>query len=91
MHVVDGPSARCEEARALEKPFSRRADEVEEAFDLADKEGLVLSEGFMWRHHPQTAALTRLVAEGAIGRLRMIRAAFSFQLAPRPGPGPPSA
>jgi D-xylose 1-dehydrogenase (NADP+, D-xylono-1,5-lactone-forming) len=64
-----------------EKPFSRRAHEVEQAFDLADREGLVLSEGFMWRHHPQTATLTRLVAEGAIGRLRMIRAAFSFQLA----------
>jgi predicted dehydrogenase len=70
-----------------EKPFSRRAHEVEEAFDLADQEGLVLSEGFMWRHHPQTATLTRLVAEGAIGRLRMIRAAFSFQLAAVHGAG----
>jgi predicted dehydrogenase len=64
-----------------EKPFSRRAREVEEAFDLAEREGLVLSEGFMWRHHPQTATLVRLVAEGAIGRLRMVRASFSFQLA----------
>ncbi|HEU0247344.1 MAG TPA: Gfo/Idh/MocA family oxidoreductase [Gaiellaceae bacterium] len=64
-----------------EKPFSRRALEVEQAFNVADREGLVLSEGFMWRHHPQTATLARLVAEGAIGRLRMIRAAFSFQLA----------
>jgi D-xylose 1-dehydrogenase (NADP+, D-xylono-1,5-lactone-forming) len=70
-----------------EKPFSRRAHEVEEAFGLADQEGLVLSEGFMWRHHPQTATLTRLVAEGAIGRLRMIRAAFSFQLAAVHGAG----
>jgi len=64
-----------------EKPFSRWAHGVEQAFDLADRERLVLSEGFMWRHHPQTATLARLVAEGAIGRLRMIRAAFSFQLA----------
>lgn len=64
-----------------EKPFSRWAHEVEQAFDLADREGLVLSEGFMWRHHPQTATLARLVAEGVVGRLRLIRAAFSFQLA----------
>ena len=69
-----------------EKPFSRRADEVEQAFDLADSAGLVLSEGFMWRHHPQTAELVQLVGEGAIGRLRLIRAAFSFQLAAEHGP-----
>ena len=64
-----------------EKPFSRRSDEVERAFDLADSEGLVLSEGFMWRHHPQTAKLAELVAEGAIGSLRLVRAGFSFPLA----------
>ena len=64
-----------------EKPFSRRAAEVEAAFDLAERNGLVLSEGFMWRHHPQTRALEDLVADGAIGRLRIVRAAFSFQLA----------
>jgi D-xylose 1-dehydrogenase (NADP+, D-xylono-1,5-lactone-forming) len=64
-----------------EKPFSRRSAEVEQAFDVADRAGLVLSEGFMWRHHPQTRRLTALVAEGAIGRLRLVRAAFSFQLA----------
>jgi xylose dehydrogenase (NAD/NADP) len=70
-----------------EKPLSRRAHEVEEAFDLAEREGLVLSEGFMWRHHPQTRTLARLVSEGAIGRLRAIRATFSFQLAIVHGPG----
>jgi D-xylose 1-dehydrogenase (NADP+, D-xylono-1,5-lactone-forming) len=64
-----------------EKPLSRRAHEVEEAFDLAEREGLVLSEAFMWRHHPQTRTLAQLVAAGAIGRLRTIRASFSFQLA----------
>jgi xylose dehydrogenase (NAD/NADP) len=64
-----------------EKPLSRRAREVEDAFDLAEREGLALSEGFMFRHHPQTLGLGRLVADGAIGRLRLIRAAFSFQLA----------
>lgn len=32
----------------------------------------------MYRHHPQARRLTELVAEGAVGRLRVIRAAFSF-------------
>lgn len=65
----------------VEKPFSRHADEVEEAFDRAESAGLVVSEGFMWRHHPQARKLANLVADGAIGRLRVVRAAFSFPLA----------
>jgi D-xylose 1-dehydrogenase (NADP+, D-xylono-1,5-lactone-forming) len=69
-----------------EKPLSRRPQEVERAFDRADSAGLVLSEGFMWRHHPQAEKLAQLVGEGAIGRLRIVRVAFSFQLAAVHGP-----
>jgi xylose dehydrogenase (NAD/NADP) len=64
-----------------EKPFSRHSAPVEQAFAYAESEGLVLSEGFMWRHHPQTARLAELVTNGAIGPLRIVRAAFSFPLA----------
>jgi D-xylose 1-dehydrogenase (NADP+, D-xylono-1,5-lactone-forming) len=70
-----------------EKPMSRHADEVEAAFDKAESMGLVLSEGFMWRHHPQTSKLADLIAEGAIGALRLVRAAFSFPLAVERGGG----
>ena len=63
-----------------EKPLSRRVAEVEAAFDVAGAAGRVLTEGFMWRHHPQVAAARRLIAEGAIGRPRLIRAAFAFPL-----------
>ena len=70
-----------------EKPFSRRPDEVQRAFDLADSKRLVLSEAFMWRHHPQTKRLAALANEGAVGRLRLVRAAFGFQLASVHGPG----
>ena len=69
-----------------EKPLTRRAHEAEEAFDLAGREGLVLSEGFMWRHHPQTKRLGELLEEGTIGRVRVVRASFSFELASRHGP-----
>ena len=34
----------------------------------------------MYRHHPQTTRLAELVAYGAIGELRVIRAAFSDSL-----------
>jgi len=59
-----------------EKPFSRRPHEVEEAFAAAEREGLVLMEGFMWRHNPQTKRLLDLLPE--IGELVAIRATFAF-------------
>lgn len=63
-----------------EKPMSRRVEEVEAAFDAADRAGRILMEAFMWRYHEQTAVLERLVREEAIGPVRQVRAAFSFAL-----------
>jgi xylose dehydrogenase (NAD/NADP) len=64
-----------------EKPLSRRPDDVERAFAAAERSDRLLMEAFMYRHNPQTAALEELVGGGAIGRLRLVRAAFSFPLA----------
>jgi xylose dehydrogenase (NAD/NADP) len=64
-----------------EKPLSRRAEDVERAFDVAEQSDRLLMEAFMYRHNPQTARLNELVDGGAIGRLRLVRAAFSFPLA----------
>jgi xylose dehydrogenase (NAD/NADP) len=61
-----------------EKPLSRRAADVEAAFDGADRAGRVLMEAFMWRYHPQTEVLERLARE--IAPLRVVRAAFGFPL-----------
>ena len=63
-----------------EKPLSRRTEDVLHAFAVAESEGRLLMEAFMYRHHPQTLRLRELVHEGAVGRVRMIRAAFSFPL-----------
>ena len=63
-----------------EKPFSRRAADVEQAFDAAERAGLLLTEAFMYRHNPQTKRIAELVREGAIGDLRLIRTAFSYSL-----------
>ncbi len=64
-----------------EKPLTRRAAEAEEAFAAAERAGRLLAEGFMWRHHPQVARLRALLDQGAIGRLRLVRAGFSFPIA----------
>jgi xylose dehydrogenase (NAD/NADP) len=63
-----------------EKPLSRRAADVQALFDVAEREGRLLMEAFMYRHNPQTARVAELVGTGALGRLRLIRAAFSFRL-----------
>jgi predicted dehydrogenase len=63
-----------------EKPFDRRPEEVERAFDAADSAGRLLMEAFMYRHNPQTHQLAELVRSGAIGELRVIRSAFSFSV-----------
>jgi predicted dehydrogenase len=63
-----------------EKPLSRHPADVVAAFDAADRSGRFLVEAFMYRHNPQTAKLVELVRDGAIGELRLARAAFSYSL-----------
>jgi xylose dehydrogenase (NAD/NADP) len=80
-------SIRCLEAGKhvlCEKPLSRHPEEVERAFDAADRAGRFLTEAFMYRHNPQTKRLKELVDGGAIGRLRLIRAVFSFPVTHSP-------
>jgi len=63
-----------------EKPLSRHPEEVDAAFDEADRAGRFLMEAFMYRHNPQTAKLVELVEGGTIGELRLVRATFSYPL-----------
>src|SRR3954468_17242115 len=61
-----------------EKPLTRDPAQVERAFDAAERAGRVLMEAFMWRFHPQTDELVRLVRSGAVGDVRLVRTAFGF-------------
>ena len=63
-----------------EKPYTRHPAEVEQAFDAAEAAGLVVMEAFMYRHHPQTRTIERLVREGQVGRLVAVHATFTFRL-----------
>jgi xylose dehydrogenase (NAD/NADP) len=63
-----------------EKPMSRHRADVERAFDAAERCDRLLSEAFMYRHHPQADRAKALVEEGAIGELRLVRAVFSYAL-----------
>jgi len=61
-----------------EKPYSTSAAEVDAAFDAADARGLVLTEGFMWRHGPHALRFAEELPR--IGELRTIRSTFSFSI-----------
>jgi predicted dehydrogenase len=63
-----------------EKPMSNRAAVVEEAFEVAEANGRLLMEAFMWRYHEQTLKLVELVRGGAVGPVRIVRTAFSHTL-----------
>jgi predicted dehydrogenase len=63
-----------------EKPLTRYPNEVEAAFDAAERSQRLLSEAFMYRHNPQTLRAKQLVEDGAIGELRLVRSAFSYSL-----------
>ncbi len=61
-----------------EKPLSRRPADVDRVFDVAEREGRIVAEAFMYRHNPQIARAREIVASGAIGPLRVLRACFSY-------------
>ena len=64
-----------------EKPYTRHPNEVDEAHHEAERNNLVLTEGFMWRHARQTALLCELLPR--VGDLRAVHATFTGSL-PRP-------
>src|SRR5690606_34004733 len=63
-----------------EKPFAATAAEAEAMFASADRAGRLVVEAFMYRSHPLTKAVVRRVREGAVGRLKLIRASFCFRV-----------
>lgn len=61
-----------------EKPLALTEREATEMVEAADKAGVLLSEAFMYRYHPRYQTIKDLIASGAIGEVRGIRSAFTF-------------
>ena len=61
-----------------EKPLATSARDVDAVARAARRAGLAVAEGFMYRHHAQTARVLTLLRDGAIGELRSIHTAFTF-------------
>lgn len=64
-----------------EKPLAITPEEVDRMIVAARQHGVLIQEAAMYRFHPQTQTVQRLVAEGAIGTVRTIQCSFGFTLA----------
>ena len=67
-----------------EKPLGLNHAEAMVAAQVCREHNVLLMEAFMYRCHPQTAKLVELVKSGAIGDVKLIQAAFSFNAAFNP-------
>lgn len=62
----------------MEKPFTTSLAETEELLHLAEEKGLAVHENYMFLYHSQLARIKSLIADGALGDIRLYRMAFGF-------------
>jgi len=68
-----------------EKPLAPNHGTAMALADAARQAGLPLVEAYMYRFHPQTAALLDLVRDGVIGAVTHVDASFAFRAGERSG------
>lgn len=76
-------SIRCAEAGKpvlCEKPLSSDASEAQKMVDVFKQRDVLLAEAFMYRFHPQTQRVKQMVDSGAVGKVHLIEASFSFAI-----------
>jgi predicted dehydrogenase len=67
-----------------EKPFAINAVEAEEMISTAREKGLFLMEAMWSRYLPSLVKTRALIAEGAIGEIRLVQADFGFRAGVNP-------
>ena len=65
-----------------EKPIALSVEEVDAISDAAKTHGRVVTEAFMYRHHPQTLKVQGIVNSGSLGTLKLLRGSFSYVINP---------
>ncbi len=72
----------CEAGKHVlcEKPLALAAADVDRIEQASRAHSRVVTEAFMYRHHPQTRRVRELVARKAIGDVQAVRGGFTFLL-----------
>ncbi len=78
-------AAQTGRVRAIlcEKPISATAAECEAMIESARAHGVLLAEGFKFRHHPCHLQAKELIEAGEIGQVMLIRSTFTVAVDPR--------
>jgi D-xylose 1-dehydrogenase (NADP+, D-xylono-1,5-lactone-forming) len=61
-----------------EKPLTASLPELDAVIKIARATGMVITEAFMYRHHPQTLLVKQMVEDGQIGSLQLVRGSFCY-------------
>jgi predicted dehydrogenase len=71
-------AARAGKHVLCEKPLAMNASEAARMAAVADQEGVLLAEAFMYRLHPSWRKVREIVASGRIGRLAAVQSWFGY-------------
>ncbi len=63
-----------------EKPIALTSEEAQTLVEARDRTGVLITEAFMVRTHPQWLKVRELIQEGRVGQLRAIHCFFSYFL-----------
>ncbi|RFU61802.1 Gfo/Idh/MocA family protein [Peribacillus glennii] len=78
-------AAKANKHVLCEKPAALEVGQLEDMISACKENGVLFMEGFMYRFHPQHQKVKDLLAEKAIGNIKMVRACFSFYMEDREG------
>ena len=76
-------SVRCADAGKhvlCEKPLALTVEEADRLEQAARRNAVVIQEAAMMRFHPQMEHIRKLLADGTIGRVRLLRGVFTYVL-----------
>lgn len=62
----------------MEKPFTTSLKDTSELLTLAEAKGLAVHENYMFLYHSQLHRIKEMIADGALGELRLLRMSFGF-------------
>jgi predicted dehydrogenase len=71
-------AARAGKHVLCEKPLAMNAAEAARMVAVAEQEGVLLAEAFMYRLHPSWQKVRELIASGRIGRLSAVQSWFGY-------------
>jgi D-xylose 1-dehydrogenase (NADP+, D-xylono-1,5-lactone-forming) len=61
-----------------EKPIATSIADLDSVISVAKSTGMVITEAFMYRHHPQTKLIKQMLDNGEIGNIQLIHGSFCY-------------